>query len=406
MPLAFGDNFIEVVVTAEDTTTTKTYSITVTRALPVATRTISPQTVVPGGTFAVTITYGDYGGLGGVDEILPDGFSWVFVHLYDLPTKITAKPKPANPQLLEITMLGKVDTFTYEVTAADTPDTYTFSGIIFDDNRMHHDVVGDSEITVEESPALVLSLSTLRFNEDTSATYTARLGQLPTADVTVAITSDNTDVTVSPASLTFTPANWNTRQTVTVNAAQDTDDNYDTATLTHAVTSTDPNYNNIMNGGVDVSVTDDDVTVMFGADAYTVPEGDRVKVTVTLSAALDFYTRVNIGHAPQGGAKKNEYGVDGTAQFERGATSTTINFLTTDDVKDDDGGERAAQFRADAPAARGERGDSGHDHGEHHRRRRAAWLDIFAHGTDGRRGRHEHVHRGAELEASRRHRDG
>ena len=260
-------------VTAEDTTTTKTYFITVNRARPLATRTISPQTVVPGGTFAVTITYGDYGGLGGVDEILPDGFSWVFVHLYDLPTKITANPDRINPQELEITMLGRVDTFTYEVTATDTPGSYTLTGIIFDDDAVKHDVVGDSEITVVESPALVLSLSTLRTGEGTSATYTARLGQLPTADVTVAITSDNTDVTVSPASLTFTPANWNTRQMVTVNTAQDTDDNYDTATLTHAVTSTDPNYNNISNGGVAVSVTDDEVTVMFGAAAYDGPGG-------------------------------------------------------------------------------------------------------------------------------------
>ena len=100
-----------------------------------------------------------------------------------------------------------------------------------------------------------------------------RLGQPPTADVTVAISSDETDVTVAPSSLTFTSANWNSRQTVTVNAAQDTDHNYDTAILTHTATSTDPNYSGISVDSMDVIVIDDDVTVMFGEAAYEVKGG-------------------------------------------------------------------------------------------------------------------------------------
>ena len=38
-------------------------------------------------------------------------------------------------------------------------------------------------------------------------TYTVKLNTLPTGDVTVAIGSDNTDVTVSPSPLTFTVDN-------------------------------------------------------------------------------------------------------------------------------------------------------------------------------------------------------
>ena len=44
----------------------------------------------------------------------------------------------------------------------------------------------------------------------------------PTADVTIALSSsDTTEGTVSPASLTFTTANWNVAQTVTVTGVDD-----------------------------------------------------------------------------------------------------------------------------------------------------------------------------------------
>ena len=55
-----------------------------------------------------------------------------------------------------------------------------------------------------------------------TTTFTVVLDSQPTADVTVAIaTSDATEATVSTGSLTFTAANWNTPQTVTVTGEDD-----------------------------------------------------------------------------------------------------------------------------------------------------------------------------------------
>ena len=65
------------------------------------------------------------------------------------------------------------------------------------------------------------------------ATYTLRLGAAPTGAVTVEISSDDPNVTASPASLSFGAANWSAPQTVTVTAAADDDDYADTAQLTH-----------------------------------------------------------------------------------------------------------------------------------------------------------------------------
>ena len=67
----------------------------------------------------------------------------------------------------------------------------------------------------------------------TAGSYTAALTSKPTGTVTVSVTSDNADVTVNPASLTFDATDWSTAQPVTVTAAQDGDDYADAATLAH-----------------------------------------------------------------------------------------------------------------------------------------------------------------------------
>ena len=73
---------------------------------------------------------------------------------------------------------------------------------------------------------LVVNPSSIRVVEGSTATFDVSLGTAPaaTTTVTVARQSGDTDITVqSGASLTFTPANWNTPQTVTLAAAADAD---------------------------------------------------------------------------------------------------------------------------------------------------------------------------------------
>ena len=102
--------------------------------------------------------------------------------------------------------------------------------------------------------------------EDTTGnTYTVVLDTQPTADVTVTVAGHaSTDVTPTPASLTFTTANWSTAQTVTVKAGNDTDLTNDTVTLTHSAASTDSNYSGITIGSVVVTVTDNDTAQVTG----------------------------------------------------------------------------------------------------------------------------------------------
>ena len=109
-----------------------------------------------------------------------------------------------------------------------------------------------------EAQGVTVSESALTVTEEdtTGDSYTVVLNTRPTANVTVTVAGHSgTDVTPTPASLTFTTANWNTAQTVTVTAGNDADLTNDTVTLTHSAASTDTNYNGITIGSVVVTVT-------------------------------------------------------------------------------------------------------------------------------------------------------
>lgn len=77
-------------------------------------------------------------------------------------------------------------------------------------------------ITVASGPAVVASATQLAVQQGKSGTYTVRLSTQPASNVTVtsARTGGNTGLSLTGgASLTFTPSNWSTPQTVTVTAA-------------------------------------------------------------------------------------------------------------------------------------------------------------------------------------------
>ena len=83
-------------------------------------------------------------------------------------------------------------------------------------------------------PGVTLTPPTLTVNEGSTADYKVKLTVAPTADVTITITGGG-DVSVAPASLTFSTTTWSTDQTVTVTAAQDSDTADDMQNVTHAV---------------------------------------------------------------------------------------------------------------------------------------------------------------------------
>ncbi|GAB3434549.1 glycoside hydrolase family 48 protein [Flindersiella endophytica] len=97
----------------------------------------------------------------------------------------------------------------------------------------------DVTVRPNTGPAIIAEPAATNVPEGSTANVTIRLSQQPTASVTVATarTAGDTDLTVSAgASRTFTTANWNTPQTVTLAAAEDTDSANGTATFTSSAT--------------------------------------------------------------------------------------------------------------------------------------------------------------------------
>lgn len=87
----------------------------------------------------------------------------------------------------------------------------------------------------------------------------------PMNTVTVSMSSDNSDVTLSPSRLSFTRSNWDRGhyegypgKRVVVRAASDADEDDETAEITFTVTSSDADYHGLELSPVPVRVTDDD----------------------------------------------------------------------------------------------------------------------------------------------------
>ncbi len=101
-----------------------------------------------------------------------------------------------------------------------------------------------------------------------AATFEVRLSSQPTANVTIPVaSSDSTEGTVSVNSLTFTPDNWSTAQSVTItgvdDALFDADQRY--RIVLGPATSTDPDYNGKAVRPVEVRNRDDETLRFFRA---------------------------------------------------------------------------------------------------------------------------------------------
>ena len=152
-------------------------------------------------------------------------------------------------------------------------------------------------VTPSAEAAVTLSASVLTIQEGSSGHYTVVLDSQPTDDVTVTIGGASGDVSVQPASLTFTRANYATAQTVTVMAAEDEDAATDPAvTLTHSASG--GGYGSVSIGAVTVTITENDETaVRLSASGLTVEEGSSGHYTVVLDSPPTDEVTVTIGGA-------------------------------------------------------------------------------------------------------------
>src|SRR5262249_4367394 len=122
------------------------------------------------------------------------------------------------------------------------------------------------------------------------------LNSQPTADVVIPLSSsDTTEGIVSPSSLSFTPANWNVPQTVTLTGVDDNELDGDVAyqILTAPAVSHDPKYSGLDAQDVSVVNKDNDTRDLQVSGLTTVPATLQPGTTLVVQ-----WNDANLGNQP------------------------------------------------------------------------------------------------------------
>ena len=330
---------------------------------PSASRVISPMTVAPGEEVTVMITVANSGGGGGVTETLPAGFNYVS------SDRVDGNVIETDPQVIRF-ILFQVSSFTYTVTASDTPGPYSFSGTLRDFDGMDHDVGGDSMVTVEaDAPEPTPEPSASR---DISPTTVA-----PGEEVTVTITAADYGgfggVTETlPAGFDYGSSSLpesqvtETGQDVRFILEGDDDSSF---WYTVAAADTPGSYSfrgqlrdsdgedHDVGGASDVTVEADTPSARRGISPSTVAPGGRVTVTITAAAYGGF------GGVTETLPAGFDYGSSSLPESQVTETGQEVRFILQGD---DDSSFRYTVTASDTPGSysfRGQLRDSdGTDH--------------------------------------------
>jgi gliding motility-associated-like protein len=151
-------------------------------------------------------------------------------------------------------------------------------------------------LTDDDTASFTVSKNTMTINENAgTGTFTVVLDTEPTSNVVFDITSSPTgEATVSATELTFTTANWNTAQTITVTGVDDNVTTNDTAIISIAVndSASDNSYDAVATQTIALTLTNDDATfTIYEINPVSIKENTvYTSVTPTLLGDTPFGT--------------------------------------------------------------------------------------------------------------------
>ena len=326
----------------------------------------------------------------------------------------------------DLTLSGLSDNNTLTFTSANwnTPKTVTVKAGPDDDARndaatLTHTAAGGEYASVKaDLPVIVTDDETAGVSIDPTAIavrarsmnrYSLVLDSEPAGDVTVTVSGHaDTDLTLSGLSdtntLTFTPDDWDTEQTVTVKAGPDDDARNDAATLTH--TAAGGEYASVK-ADLPVIVTDDEtagVSIDPTAIAVRARSMNRYSLVLDSEPAGDVTVTVS-GHADTD-LTLSGLSDTNTLTFTPDDWDTeqtaTVSAASGASAGDGDPGPRGEQHGRRGLQRRDGRGRDGDGPGGRGRQAHgAAWGDDDQAEADGDRGWEQHLFRGAESPAQR-----
>ena len=267
-------------------------------------------------------------------------------------------------------------TGTVTVTAVDNDvdaanKTVTVSATATGGNGVANPADATLTVTDDDTRGVTVTGGTLTMDEADKAgtqdtredqgSYTVVLDSEPTDDVRINITAPAM-VTLSPTSLTFTPANWNVAQTVTATAVDDAIDNAGnerTGNITHAVVEGDSDYAGVAAERVAVTVNDDDgtPTLTLELDPASIAEsgdGNSTTVTASLSGASSQAVTLTVATSAVSPAAAGDFTLSGTTlTIAAGATESTGTVTITAVDNDVDAANKTVTVSAAATGGNG-----------------------------------------------------
>ena len=220
------------------------------------------------------------------------------------------------------------------VTSAATSADAGYNGLAVDDVAAVN--IDDDTAAVLASPSSGLETTEAGHTD----TFELVLASQPTADVTIGLTSSNTDEgTVAPASVTFTAENWNEPQTVTVTGQNDAEQDGDVAywIVLAPATSSDSVYDGLDPADVSVVNQDNDIPGFFvlptsGLQTTESGESASFEVSLRMQPTSDVTIALSTSNASEGMPS------DASLVFtsENWSTPQIVQVAGQDDSIDDD----------------------------------------------------------------------
>lgn len=175
---------------------------------------------------------------------------------------------------------------------------------------------------------IVLNKTSLSINEGNATTFTVKLDSRPSGNQTVNISCDNSYATIDKTSLTFTPSNYNTTQTVTISSAHNESDYVDRTTIITLSSL------NVENKTITVTVSNIDVppevfgNIVASTDTLSVNENNSITFTVKLDQAPTYNQTINLS------ANNNNITLDKTSLTFTPSDYNVAQTVTVSGVRD------------------------------------------------------------------------
>ena len=258
---------------------------------------------------------------------------------------VTVARKSGNDQDTDLSVKTGAS-LTFTATNWDTDQTVTLEADEDDDHANGTAVFthsassgGYDNVTAEltategdnDTAGITLSTTTLEVSENGDASYKVKLATKPSASVTVTVArksgnDQDTDLSVKTGgSLTFTTSNWNTDQTVTLEADEDDDHADGTAKFVHS--AEDGGYDDVT---AELTATEDDNdTAAITLSTTTLTVNEDGEATYKVKLATQPSDDVTVSVARKSG---NDQDTDLSVKSGSSLTFTTSNWNSDQDV--------------------------------------------------------------------------